>query len=49
MEKWYAITMIAFVVSMFVGLSFESYSKSQCKIEAVRAGKTTEDIEKICK
>lgn len=49
MDKWYAVAMIAFVLAMFGSLAIESYQKQQCRIAAVQAGKTAEDIEKICK
>ena len=49
MDKWYAIAMIAFVLSMFGGLAYENYSKKECKIELAKVGKSTEDIEKICR
>lgn len=49
MDKWYAIAVIVFLVAVGVSLSVESYTKAQCRIEAVKVGKTAEDIEKICR
>ena len=49
MVRWYAIAMIAFVISMFSSLIIEAYMTGQCKIEALKAGKSAEDIAKICK
>lgn len=49
MERWYAIAMIAFVVAMFGSFAAEAYMKGQCRTEAIKAGKSVEDIEKICR
>jgi hypothetical protein len=49
MDKWYAIAMVAFVTAMFGGMAFDSYQKNQCRVAAVQAGKSAEDIEKICR
>lgn len=49
MDKWYAIAMVAFVIAMFGGMAIDSYQKNQCRMTAVQAGKSAEDIEKICR
>lgn len=49
MEKYMAIALAVFFVCMFGGLALEGYQKSQCRVEAMKAGKSAEDIAKICK
>lgn len=47
--KWLAIMMVGFVAAMAVVPVAESYSSTQCKTEALKAGKPTDDIVRICK
>ena len=47
--KWYYIGMSAFFIAMAVSMAYDSYSKTQCRIESVKAGKSADDIQKICK
>ncbi len=47
--KWFAIAVIVLFGSMFAGLSLEKYQVNQCRISSVQAGKSAEDIVKICK
>jgi len=49
MDKWYYIGFGAFLVVMGVSLGITEYEKGQCRIEAIKAGKSAEDIVKICK
>jgi len=47
--KWAMITMCVLFGGMFVGLSVEKYQQNQCRIASVQAGKSSDDIAKICK
>lgn len=49
MDKWIAVSLVVFLVAMFGSLMFDSYQQNQCRIEATKAGKSAEDIEKICR
>ena len=49
MGKWYWIGMGLIVIAIMVGQSYSEYEKGQCKVEAIKAGKSAEDIAKICK
>jgi hypothetical protein len=49
MVKWDAIAVVAFVTAMFGILAFEGYQENQCRAAAVQAGKSAEDIGKICR
>lgn len=49
MDKWIAISITVFLVAMFGSLAIESYQKNQCRIAATKAGKSAEDIVKICR
>ena len=45
-------TMIAITVAfsfMFIDIGVEKYQKNQCRIASIQAGKTADDIVKICK
>jgi hypothetical protein len=47
--KWYAIVMIAIIGIPMAGLALNEYQKSQCRIEAIRAGMDVEKIAQVCK
>ena len=47
--KWLAIAFAVMFSFMFVSSGFSDYSKSQCRIASVQAGKSVEEIVKICK
>lgn len=49
MEKYLAIVVGVFIIAMFGSLAVESYGKSQCRMEAVKQGKSADDIQKICR
>lgn len=49
MDRWSSIALIAFVLCMFGGMALESYHKNECRIAAVNAGKSAEDIGRICR
>lgn len=49
MDKWVAILLIAFVVGIFSPVVVSEHSKSVCKIEAIKAGMSADDILKLCK
>ncbi len=43
------IMIVFFIFVAFAPLIYDSYSKNQCRIEALKQNKSAEDIEKICK
>lgn len=47
MDKHIAIMFCVFFVCMFGGLAITDYQKNQCRVEAIKAGKSTDDIAKI--
>lgn len=48
-EKWIAGVIAAFLVSIALSAGFESYTKQQCRTEAMKTNRTAEDIHKICR
>ena len=46
--KWIAIMAMVSLAAMFAAIGVVEYSKSQCKIEAIRAGLTPEFVVKAC-
>lgn len=49
MEKYMAVVLGVFFICMFGGLALDGYLKHECRIEAVKVGKSAEEISKICK
>ena len=49
MDKWLVILLMAFIVGMFSPVVVSEYSKSTCKVEAIKAGMSADDILKLCK
>ena len=49
MDKWVAILLIGLVIGMFSPIMVSEHSKGQCKIEAIKAGMSADDILKLCK
>jgi hypothetical protein len=47
-EKWFMIFLFSLVVLMFVGALLEANQRQTCRMELVKAGRSTEDILKIC-
>lgn len=47
--KWAMIAMAVIFGGMFAGLSVEKYQVNQCRIASVQAGKSADEIVKICK
>lgn len=46
--KWFAIGLLGFMIVSMIPLSIDTYLKNQCKIEAIKMNKSSEEIEKIC-
>jgi hypothetical protein len=46
---WYYIGLSLFLIALVGSTVYEDYSKTQCRIESVKAGKSADDIQKICK
>lgn len=49
MNKWLFLITCLFLVTTGVGLGLSGYQKGQCRVEALKIGKSAEDIAKICK
>ena len=48
MDKWTAIFLVGFCVAMFTPLGIMEYNKSQCRIEAIKAGVEADKINTAC-
>lgn len=48
MDNWYWIGLGLFLALMAIGAGVSEYNKGQCRIEAMKVGKSAEDIVKIC-
>ena len=48
MEKWVFIGFISIVVMMAVGAGLSSHQRNECRLELAKAGRSAEDIVKIC-
>lgn len=49
MDKWLAICLIGVVVGMFSPVIVVEHSKSECRIEAIKAQMPADEIIKLCK
>ena len=49
MSKWYYIGFAAVFCTWIAESAYDSYNVSNCRIVAIRAGKSVDDIAKICK
>ena len=49
MDKWYYIAVGLFLVVMGGGMAWEKHDQNVCRMEAMKAGKSAEDIQKICR
>lgn len=47
--KWFMIGVAVLFGAMFTGMGVEKYQVNQCRIASVQAGKSAEEIVKICK
>jgi len=47
--KWVMISLAMIFGSMFVAVGVEKHQQNQCRIASVQAGKSADDISKICK
>lgn len=48
MDKWFAIVLAVFVIGMFSPVIVSEHSKSQCRIEAIKAGIDADKIATAC-
>ena len=48
MDKWLAIFLVGFSFAMFAPLGCSEYSKTQCRIEAIKAGVDADKINMAC-
>lgn len=48
MDKWLSICLIALLFGMFSPVIFIERSKSECRIEAIKAQMPADDIIKLC-
>ena len=49
MDKWYYIAIGMFLVVMAGGMAMEAHDRNSCKMEAMKQGKSADDIQKICR
>jgi hypothetical protein len=47
-EKWVLIGFAGIAVMIFVGAGFVSHQRDACRLELAKAGRSAEDIIKIC-
>ena len=47
-EKWIAILVVVIAVAMFAPLIIMEHGKSQCRIEAIKAGVEADKINTAC-
>ncbi len=48
-ERYIAAIIIIFLVMMGVTTAYDSYNKRTCRAELVKAGKSVDDITKLCR
>jgi choline-glycine betaine transporter len=48
-HKWYMIMVAVAVVAMMASLAVSEYGRSNCQLELGKAGRSAEDIAKICR
>lgn len=46
--KWAAIAMAVIFGMAFAGMGIDQYNKSQCRIEAIKAGVEADKIDRAC-
>ena len=47
-EKWFMIGIGIIILMMFVGAVLSAHQRQTCRMELARAGRSAEDILKIC-
>jgi hypothetical protein len=47
-EKWFMIGIGIIILMMFVGAGLASHQRDSCRLELAKAGRSAEDIIKIC-
>ena len=47
--KWVALVFMFIIGIPMAGLALKEYQASQCRIEAIRANMSADQIEKVCK
>ena len=47
--KWAALAFMFIIGIPMIGLGFDQYHKSQCRIEAIKANMPADEIAKVCK
>lgn len=47
-EKWFMIGIGIIILMMFVGAGLAVHQRSECRLELAKAGRSAEDIIKIC-
>ena len=46
--KWAMIGMLCIIVLPMTGMALNDYQRSQCRIEAIKAHTSADDIVKVC-
>jgi len=49
MDKWNYIAIGLFFVVMGCGMAWDKHDQNVCRMDAMKAGRSVEDIQKICK
>ena len=47
MDNWYWIGVAGFLICMGAALGVEAYQQGQCRVEAIKVGKSAEDVEPV--
>jgi len=47
--KWFLIAFVVFFLGLFASIAIEGHDKDQCRMVGIQAGKTADEIGKICK
>ena len=48
MDKWFAILLLGCVIGMFSPAIISEHGKTECRIEAIKAGVEADKINKAC-
>jgi len=48
-HKWYMIMLAVVLTAIMAGAGVAEYAKSNCQLELGKAGRSAEDIAKICR
>jgi len=49
MDKWGFFTITGIFLILALSMVYTDYTRRECRLEALKAGKSADDISKICK